>query len=372
MRKEIVPLTSLRGIAAMAVIAEHYSATMQPLASGKFPALAPHGNLAVDVFFVLSGFIMGYTYLPSFRELDGSTAYREFLIKRVARILPLNAAMATILTAAAFVSVWLFGANQFPKVPQHGALFNWIANALMLPGLGIGQSINWPAWSISVEFAAYFLFPVFLACIFSRSRPIFLATCFTAVAGIVAVCATGNHLSPDGIHSHHFLPWRDLGRCFSEFVLGLVTFRFWASGKFRKILQQDSTVFAIVIVIAVIIALKLGDLFAVLLFPPLVLCLSVNNGLVARAMSLRFPYFLGVISYSLYLVHDNFRPIAAAIVHAIHPQPLAPLMAMAFAALFSLMMIFPAWVCYRWIERPGRAFFRTFIPVALSARTTSS
>ena len=63
MRKEIVPLTSLRGFAAMAVILTHYSATLQPLASATFPSLAPHGYLAVDIFFVLSGFIMAYTYL---------------------------------------------------------------------------------------------------------------------------------------------------------------------------------------------------------------------------------------------------------------------------------------------------------------------
>jgi peptidoglycan/LPS O-acetylase OafA/YrhL len=65
-RREIKPLTSLRGIAAMAVVAQHFSATAQSLTQTTIPSLVPHGYMAVDLFFVLSGFIMCYTYLESF------------------------------------------------------------------------------------------------------------------------------------------------------------------------------------------------------------------------------------------------------------------------------------------------------------------
>lgn len=100
----------------MAVVALHFSSTLQPLASGNFPSLAPSGHLAVDVFFVLSGFIMAYTYYQSFSDRGGWPAYKTFLAKRLARILPLNVAISTILTLIAVASVQLTGKNYFPKV----------------------------------------------------------------------------------------------------------------------------------------------------------------------------------------------------------------------------------------------------------------
>ena len=66
---EIRALTSLRGIAAMAVVMQHFSATAQRHSLTTIPSLIPHGYIAVELFFVLSGFIMAYTYLPARRRL---------------------------------------------------------------------------------------------------------------------------------------------------------------------------------------------------------------------------------------------------------------------------------------------------------------
>src|SRR5689334_22075178 len=77
-RPELRALTSLRGIAAMAVVLQHFSATAQEHCRVAIPSLVPHGYVAVDFFFVLSGFIMAYTYLASF-EQSGAAAYGPFL-----------------------------------------------------------------------------------------------------------------------------------------------------------------------------------------------------------------------------------------------------------------------------------------------------
>ena len=68
-RPELTALTSLRGIAAIAVVLQHFAATAQSNASGWIPSPVPHGYMAVDFFFVLSGFIMSYTYLAGFETL---------------------------------------------------------------------------------------------------------------------------------------------------------------------------------------------------------------------------------------------------------------------------------------------------------------
>src|SRR5689334_20877560 len=113
--EEIVPLTSLRGIAAMAVIAMHFSATMQEVSTGPFPSLAPQAELAVGVFFLFGGFIMAYPYLPSFSPQNSWRAYRQFLVKRMARILPLNVFVVTAVTLLAFATSSLLGENLFPR-----------------------------------------------------------------------------------------------------------------------------------------------------------------------------------------------------------------------------------------------------------------
>ncbi len=356
MRKEITPLTSLRGIAAIAVIAMHFSATMQQIASRNFPSLAPHGFLAVDVFFVLSGFIMGYTYVASFRTQSGWAAYRSFLSKRAARILPLNAAITVTLITVALVSLWLFGKNPVPTVHPDRALEDLFTNLLLLPGLGIGTSINWPAWSISVEFAVYFAFPLFLLLVFHRSRAVFALTCLAAAVGMYG-CVDSN-LALFGMHNHPW-PWHDLLRCVSEFVLGLAMYRLYASGRVKHIFSRDSVALGISAVIVGIVLLNPGELFAMLLFPPLILSLSLNNGRVAALLSTPIPYFLGQISFSLYLVSDMFRWPIQQIVKALHPAPISPLLAMAIAACSTFLMIIPAWITYTLVEEPSRKALRS-------------
>ena len=89
--------------------------------------------------------------------------------------------------------------------------------------------------------------------------------------------------------------------------------------------------------------------------------ISINRGRVAALLSTPIPYFLGEISYSLYLVTDPFRWPAVAIVKALHPAPVPPHMAMALAAMFTLLMIAPSWVTYSLVERPGRQALRSLL-----------
>ena len=100
------------------------------------------------------------------------------------------------------------------------------------------------------------------------------------------------------------------------------------------------------------------DLPAALLFPFLVVAFARNDGWPARILEARWLYFLGVVSYSLYLVHSPLRFAEYDILVAIHPEKLSGVAALAFAGLASLTSIPLAWACYRLIERPGRDVFR--------------
>ena len=355
LRKELIPLTSLRGLAAMAVIAMHYSATMQEIAIAKFPSLAPHGSLAVDVFFVLSGFIMGYTYRASFEREDTASAYRKFLLKRAGRILPLNAAISIALVLVGLASLELFGSNTVPTVRPDHVLIDLVSNLFLLPGIGIGHSLNWPAWSISVEFVAYFVFPILLAAIFNKSRLLLVVSCLLAVVGMWA--SVGPNFGISGMHNHPW-PWRDILRCVCEFGLGLAAYRAFSSGRFTKVFSKDAVALSILASVLLIVLLNLGELFAMLLFPALILALSLNSGWVARILSIRPLHFLGEISFSLYLVTDPFRQPLQHLVKYLHPTPLLPHQGMAMAAICAIAMILPAWVTFNLVEKPGRSAMR--------------
>ena len=357
--KEIKPLTSVRGIAAIAVVLMHYSATMQALSTKPIPSLAPHGYLAVDFFFVLSGFIMAYTYLRSFSEARWRYAYRNFLVKRVARIVPLNIALVAILIIMLAIMNLRTGSNPY-HISSSALPGQFLANATMLSGFGIGTSINWPSWSISLEFLAYMLFPVLIAVIFNRNAAVMLFGIIAALLVVIWVCAGNAGLSPGGIHNH-FFPIRDVGRCLGEFTLGLAAYRAFDAGWMSGILRRDAAAIALVTVAVVVVVLKLGDLFAIVLFPPLIISIGLNRDRIANFLSSAIPYFFGECSFSLYMVHDNFRRPAEHLMSTLFGGHTTPFLALALAAIWGIAMILPAWLCYRFIEKPSRRALRRIL-----------
>jgi peptidoglycan/LPS O-acetylase OafA/YrhL len=179
--REIKALTSLRGIAAMMVVTQHFSATAQSHAAVTIPSFVPHGYMAVSLFFVLSGFIMAYTYHADF-ALRGVPAMPSFLLKRAARILPLNTAVVIAIVAAGMASEVLLGRNIF--YDSANIVYDVLCNLLLLQGIGLGSNLNGPSWSISTEAVAYLLFPGFLAIALSRRTVIAISAAIISVGAL--------------------------------------------------------------------------------------------------------------------------------------------------------------------------------------------
>jgi peptidoglycan/LPS O-acetylase OafA/YrhL len=350
-RDEIVALTSLRGIAAMAVVMQHFSATAQQHSVVTIPSLVPHGYLAVDLFFVLSGFIMSYTYLASFQR-HGLIAYGDFLLKRIARIVPLNVAVLMVIMAAGQLSLAFLDRNIIYHSEHVG--IDLAANLFMLQGLGIGRNLNAPSWSISTEFAAYILFPFLIFVVFSRRRAFPLLVVLSAVVALVWIAS---------LHQRLGLETGSTGggviRCFAEFSMGMASYRLYAWSQNRRVrgLESDMACFSLIAGCGVFMCLRV-DLPAVLLFPFLIVSLAMNRGRAAKWMAHPFPYFLGLVSFSLYLTHQLFRPIELELLQYLHPAPLPGAAAMLFAFLGSFSVVPFAWLGYRYVERPGRTLVR--------------
>jgi peptidoglycan/LPS O-acetylase OafA/YrhL len=171
---DLRPLTALRFMAALWVALYTFWPNLDV---GFLPNLAAKGYLGVELFFVLSGFILSHVYLHAFAEKRFS--YRGFLWARIARVYPLHvftllgvmalglAAVAVGLSIDASILSW-------KSLPAH---------LLMLHAWGFAGEAGWnhPSWSISADWFAYLACPLFaLAAWPMRKRP-WVATAGTAV-----------------------------------------------------------------------------------------------------------------------------------------------------------------------------------------------
>jgi peptidoglycan/LPS O-acetylase OafA/YrhL len=347
--QEIKSLTSLRGIAALAVVMQHFSATAEKHSAVSIPSLVPHGYLAVDFFFVLSGYIMCYTYLAAFQR-QGMAAYRPFLLRRVVRLLPLNIFVTLALLLLGWASMQSLGRNIF-----FGDV-GWrdvIANLLMLQGLGVASNMNGPAWSVSAEFMAYLAFPVLAAFTFRKGRALAWAAAVLALAGLLAVALSMPRL---GLAADD--PLRGGLRCLTEFTLGMLAYRVATSGhRLIAWLGRDAVTASVLLAVPILLVLRI-DFLVALIFPAVVVAAAQNRGRVDRALARPVLHWLGVISYSIYLIHNAFRPAALTALQALHPQPLGYAPALVFALAGSLAVVPFAWLTYRWVELPSREWLR--------------
>lgn len=152
-RHRIGALTGIRWWAAFGVLLSHN------IPGGQTPRIVQsffeQGNLGVTVFFVLSGFILTYTYAGSLARPSGARIW-SFYVARFARVYPLYLLVLLWVTPRKIVT---YGA------PMDESWLGHLFGVQAWFGLPIAWSWNGPAWSVSVEFFFYALFPliIFLA-----------------------------------------------------------------------------------------------------------------------------------------------------------------------------------------------------------------
>ena len=302
--REIRSLTGLRGIAALWVVVHH--ALFIPSPEGLLWTLIHNGYLAVDLFFVLSGYVMALTYAGWFEKGICLVDVFKFLRKRFARTYPLYAA-ATFITG---LIMYYFEIHPWASPRQIcGA-------AAMLPNMLLVQmwntpfcSVDTPGWSISVEWGAYLLFP--LLCqftIFGTKRCVGAAAALSLLSLLIISMIPKNALGQPGG------PWGPLDiaqgltlapaiRCMAGFTLGLVAHRLSRSKSGVAVGGNGLASLLLTCALLIVLCVSGTDLVAVCLFPLLILSLSQDRGMVSRMLGSRTVYFLGEISYSIYLVH---------------------------------------------------------------------
>ena len=312
---EIKALTGLRIVAAVWVVLFHFRPLLYQAAPDFTEALAPvldRGAQGVDLFFILSGFVLTWNYLDRMGPSWSTRATLHFLWLRLSRVWPVY--LVTLHLAA----LWLvFTLNVGHVPPEDTSAFNAVSyvRQLFLVQLWFqpffdGSSWDGPAWSISAEWLAYLLFGGLIVVVFriaraTRARGLILLAVAASLPPVVLLMATG----------HFYTPWSWLPRIVMQFTAGAL-----ACAAVRKLHLTDSArrragYLSILLGAAVIGGLfffdahpmnTVGDAGGIVdvLFVPLVVALAVGAGSLPALLSTRLLVYGGQISFGLYMVHE--------------------------------------------------------------------
>ncbi len=350
---EIRPLTGLRGVSAVYVMIFHYTIGL-PFSNPATTFIA-HGYLAVDLFFVLSGFVMALQYSRLFAEGWSTVNFLRFLGRRIARIYPLYAIL--MVCAAILAACGLLESSNAVPLPMV-----FVSNLFMVQSWGLAWSLDAPSWSISAEWAAYLLFPLLLWPCLARNLAVpalLLCTCALALLLLCLVPVSyGHQPKPNAYLDLHTSDAAiSVLRCIPEFTLGILAFRASGSSLGRRVGATAWTSSTLSTVVVILMARPGTDVAVVLLFPLLILSLVSDKSPLGRVLSSSPIKTLGVLSYSIYLVHDLFGGLLEHVHQRVEALGISH--AQAYAAVLGVALTLPcSYMTFRFIELPCRRWLQ--------------
>ena len=298
-RGHIAPLTSLRGIAALYVLFHHllgFYLKNTGDAIAAHTALVANGYLWVDYFFILSGFLLALLYHEGLQ--NKTLPLRDFIVRRFARIYPLHLLilfMFLLLQLALYVkgNQDAFSGNYSP-VDFLRSLF--LVHAIQRDPFFTPW--NGPSWSISAEWCAYLLFPWLVLALFRLRGPLMLGVFWLTGFAVLTALASGTPRQLD------LTGYLGLIRCITEFSMGIVLCATVHGSRFAsRRLAHSSVQIALFAGILLTLHFEGLDVLAVMLMVLTVASVSDRETGFTRALSHPWLFYLGTISYSLYMVH---------------------------------------------------------------------
>ncbi|HWL77213.1 acyltransferase family protein [Microbacterium sp.] len=316
------------------------------------------GYVGVDVFFVISGFLISSHLLESL-ERDGRIRFAQFYARRARRILPASFTVAA-LTAIAVLIV-------YPPLAVGRVLSDALATILYVPNIWLAiQNTDYLAdhspspyqhyWSLGVEEQFYLLWPLVLLAIFlvaRRSRRVVTALVLIAAVVSFASCVIATPLNQP--MSFFLLPTRAWELLAGALVGALLLHR---RLRIPEVVAAVGGWAGIAMVIASAVLFDDATMFPgwAAALPVAGTALVIAFGSVdsrwgpTAALSVRPMQFIGLISYSLYLVHWPLLVVPQAAVGDDRPLPVA------VKIFLGIVLAVPlAYVLYRFVETPLRA-----------------
>lgn len=300
-------LDGLRGVAAIVVVVFHI---FEAFALGKHEdQVINHGYLAVDFFFVLSGFVIGYAYDNRWDKMT----FGDFFKRRIIRLQPM-VIIGSIIGAITFYSQ--ASPTLFPNIegtPLIKMLLVMLIGFTMIPvgksmdvrGWGEMYPLNGPGWTLFFEYIAYVLYAIIL-----RKLPNIVLMILGVIAGgfLLHFAVTTPNGSMAGGWSLDELQLK-IGfiRLLYPFLSGLLLSRLMKPKQYNQAFLVCSA-----LMVAVLALPRLGgdaawinglyEALVIILVFPLIVFIGAN-GTIKTPKAKKFAKFLGDISYPIYITH---------------------------------------------------------------------
>jgi peptidoglycan/LPS O-acetylase OafA/YrhL len=371
LKGEIKALTGLRIIAAVWVVLFHFRPMLNDASPDFTDTLSPVlncGAQGVDLFFILSGFVLTWNYLDRMGQSWSTRATLHFMWLRLARVGPVY--LVTLHVAALLVILSQHvGHVPLPEVQDLTAV-SYLRQILLVQlwfqPFFDGSSWDGPAWSISAEWLAYLLFGVVVLVIFrmqvvTRARSLTLLAFAASLPPVMLLLASGQF----------YTPWSWLPRIVTQFIAGAL-----ACAAVRRLRLSDrarrAAGYGSVLLIAAIVGiLYLFDAHPItglydssgvvdMLFVPLVMTLAIGMGSLPRLLSTRLMVYGGQISFCLYMVHELVHTGWGWAVQQFELTPQENPWKYNVIGLFVIAVV-ASILLYHFVEEPARRWMRKMV-----------
>jgi peptidoglycan/LPS O-acetylase OafA/YrhL len=374
-RAELMPLTGLRGIAALLVILNHYAVWCSPYPIREYPYLFHVGGIGMSSFFTLSGFVIAYNYsrLPWSRRAFKSFCF--FLWMRISRLYPCLLLFMIFYIAAPDWSALIASHFWLATLATLGSI-GGIYPAQLSPGITLADCYSL-SWSISTEMVMYVVFAGWMIVWSSAEKYarrilclgailyflflLWLAFDTSSLLGIIAQLPVAvAPLRDDDIARWFFYlsPWFRI----VDFACGALAARAFDRGTAVGAKGQLAALAAIIAVEVVETAAGGGEYrFAQLLTAPAVAVLMLGvaqQSWLNRVLASPMLVGVGTVSYSLYLMHI-FAP--RIVFRADEHSPLVGLYYALNIGLTGFSAICLAVGLHRMLEMPAQRWLRSWL-----------
>ncbi|MEH3038211.1 MAG: acyltransferase [Sphingomonas adhaesiva] len=351
-RKYYPLLDAIRMIASVMIVMYHLPAFF----SGYFP----RSYLAVDIFFVLSGFVIANAYEG---KLLSHMSFSRFAIIRGVRLLPLYYVGLGLAILAYFVDPTFYASI----VPVGAAI---VLAILLLPVIsadpaaGYAYPLNGPTWSLSLELVINFAYALFLK---RLSNIVIAGVAIVSAVILIGLSVKGGRHAVDFGWSAKNFPGGAF-RVGYSFSIGVLLYRYrtlLTPFPDRRIVNVIFSALACCAVTAILAAPRafwgdeLFDLLVIFVAFPLIVVVAMNVELPDRIKSVLS--FFGVSSYSIYVLHVPVSGIVISLLGLDLVRGAAPVSGAMMLGLLLLM----SWLLDRHLERP----FKRFMNAAVLHRT---
>lgn len=361
-------LDGWRGVCALLVAVYHFQTTSHL----EHLAFVRHSYLFVDFFFVLSGFVIAYAYGDRLGTLREAAI---MIWRRLGRLWPLHVAIllafltleVAIPLVAQVLHVERSAASAFDpgSASQSGAV---ITNLLLFHGLGLHDRLTWnqPSWSISAEFWTYVLYAAIV--MLARRWAVAVSLLLLGAALATLVLVSDRFLAVD--YDYGIL------RCIVGFLAGSLVLQIV---KARRVALPMPTFLeggAVLAIVAFVVWAGRSpmEFAAPFVFAAAVWLFAHEQGRISAVLKTPPLSMLGLISYSIYMVHSLLITLvhraSTAIEQALgipmttqvvvegvtvrYVSFAGPWVMDAFVALYVLAVIGTARITWAWIEMPGQ------------------